>query len=57
MAMSIDASTLYNSDYYKTSSATSELESKLNSSDLSSADEDELMDVCKEFEHILLNSF
>lgn len=50
MAMSIDASTLYNSDYYKTSSATSELESKLNSSDLSSADEDELMDVCKEFE-------
>ena len=50
MAMSIDASTLYNSDYYKTSSATSELESKLNNSDLSSADEDELMDVCKEFE-------
>lgn len=50
MAMSIDPSTLYTSDYYKTSSEVSELETKLNSADLSSASDDELMDVCKEFE-------
>lgn len=50
MSMTLDASTLYNTEYYKSSSSTSELESKLNTTDMSNASEDELMDVCKEFE-------
>lgn len=48
--MTVDASTLYNSEYYKSSASTSELESKLNSKDMSNASDDELLEVCKEFE-------
>lgn len=50
MSMAIDPSTLYNSEYYKSSVQTSELQNKLNSSDLSNASDDELLNVCKEFE-------
>lgn len=42
-------SSLYTSDYWKNSSQTAELESKL-SSDTEKLTNDELMDVCKDFE-------
>ena len=50
MGMTIDPSTLYNSEYYKTSTQASQLQEKLNSSDFSNASDDELLSVCKEFE-------
>jgi len=50
MSMAIDPSTLYNSEYYKTTAQTSELQNKLTSSALSNASDDELLNVCKEFE-------
>lgn len=50
MSMAIDPSTLYDSEYYKTSTQSSKLQEKLNSSDFSNASDDELLDVCKEFE-------
>lgn len=54
MGMSLDPTALYNSNYYKTSNSASELETKLNSSDLASKSDDELMKVCKEFESYFL---
>lgn len=50
MSMAIDPSAIYTSDYYKSTTQTSELENKLNSADMSKADEEELLEVCKEFE-------
>lgn len=50
MSMALDPSAIYTSNYYQSSNRTSELEGKLNSSDLSKADDDELLEVCKEFE-------
>lgn len=54
MSMSLDAAALYNANQYTTSSTTSELENKLKGSELSSASDDELMEVCKEFESYFL---
>lgn len=48
--MDIAASTLYNTDYYKSSTHTSELENKLKGEDFTNADSEKLLDVCKEFE-------
>lgn len=42
-------SSLYTSDYWKNSAQTADLENKL-STDTESMSDDELMDVCKEFE-------
>lgn len=50
MAMSFDASSLYTSDYFKSTTQTAQMESTLKSDKLSGASEEELMDVCKEFE-------
>lgn len=41
---------LFTSNTYNTSSSTKELESSLSSTDLSTASEDELLSVCKDFE-------
>lgn len=50
MAMSFDASSLYTSDYYKTTTETAQMESKLKTGKLEESSEDELLNVCKEFE-------
>lgn len=54
MSMTLDPTALYNINYNKTSSEASKLEDKINNSDLSSASDDELMSVCKEFESYFL---
>ena len=49
MSISIDSSYLSNADLYADNTSTSSLDTTLNK-DYSSADNDELMDVCKDFE-------
>ena len=50
MSLSFDASSIYTSDYYKTSNQTAELETKLKSAAQKEAESEELLEVCKEFE-------